>query len=254
MNSKIKKKVNSFLLLSIMLFTIMLAILYIGQNLLYDRERCIWNFKTNIIDNYEYYNYENIIIGSSRAFALDPRRVETLTGKSYINLSTGGSEVTYVYYALKRILDKGVNIKNVYINIPPNNNIKTSLDTSYGERFIRWFVTKREASELDKYKKGTLDKYNNTRFLGDEYIYSDFFDLFKKIKMYILTNVTYTNMTNTLKESKGFFVTGKNDELDFKKVNKTCAVKSLLKYRLKIKDLTLNNASEINITYTKKTH
>ncbi|MDD2898188.1 MAG: hypothetical protein PHI31_05690 [Desulfuromonadaceae bacterium] len=126
-------------------------------------ERTMWLAKAKMIDSYKYRDGDVVIIGSSRAMALNPEFIQSRFGTSAINFSVGGATTPSTYFFIKRILANNPGIKKVYLEFAPINmsSKDTGLSASLGENFIRYVATKEEVEELELDLPGALELYRS---------------------------------------------------------------------------------------------
>lgn len=124
-------------------------------------ERAMWLAKARMIDSYRYKPGDVVIIGSSRAMALNPGQLRKQYGVTAVNFSVGGATTPSTYFFLKRILRNNPGIREVYLEFAPINmsTKDTSLDASLGENFIRYVASEEESEELDADLPGAADMY-----------------------------------------------------------------------------------------------
>jgi hypothetical protein len=125
-------------------------------------ERALWLAKSRMVEGYRYRTGDVVIIGSSRAMAINPERLRKQYNLRAINFSVGGATTPSTYFFLKRVLKNNPGIKKVYLEFAPMNMTKkdTGLEASLGENFIRYSATAEEALELDKDLPGALAMYH----------------------------------------------------------------------------------------------
>ncbi|MFC4322598.1 DUF1574 family protein [Litchfieldia salsa] len=227
-----KKWLTIFLTLLFTILTIGYGLRYSGQQFVYDLERATWEAKDRMIDNIHDYNYDYLILGTSRTLALNPLYLEEKYQTKTINLSVGGATAPSTYYFLERLLEKKIKPKKIYIELNPMNmsSFDTDVNTTLGERFIRFVAEKDEIRELANYEEAALTKYKNIHsFPFNDYFYKTnkmmIDGMFKRFD----DKISDDKMTQTLLTNKGFFLFGK-DTLDFSEINRTIRRQDSINY------------------------
>lgn len=237
-----KKIIFRFTIFSIILFATLKLVAIYTFEYAPNYMATIWKLKSNISKNYDNSLPLNIIIGSSRTLSLNPKKIEILSNEKFINLSVPSAQIPYVYYTLKRIIDRKVKINSIYIDIPASNNMGyRESGGAFNQNFIRYFITKNELSEYKKYNKYSLESYKNTRKFGKEYVNKDLGFL---IKGYIFKRNKNELDKNRLVKDLGYTLMGDPK----RKSNK----EESLKYRKIVFQVASRKVPEIQKIYLKK--
>jgi hypothetical protein len=133
------------------------------QNYAHVPERAMWLAKARMINSYRLKDGDILIMGSSRAMAISPERLQKQFNVNAVNFSVGGATTPSTYFFLKRALNNNPGIRKVYLEFAPINmsSKDTGLDASLGENFLRYVATKEEAIELNTDLPGSLDMYSS---------------------------------------------------------------------------------------------
>jgi len=172
-------------------------------------ERAMWLAKSRMIDNYRYKDSDVIIIGSSRAMAINPERLQQQYNVNAINFSVGGATTPSTYFLIKRLLNNNSKIRKVYLEFAPINmsNKDTGLDASLGENFLRHVATKEEAEELDANLPGALDMYRKIHtFPFTKYVNMKDISLLEGVLIRWRTGKSDDGVAKKLIAQKGWFL------------------------------------------------
>lgn len=199
-----------------------------------------WKLKSSISSNYSDKLPKNIIIGSSRTLALHPTKIKSLAKKEFINLSVPSAEISYVYYTLKRIIDKNIKINSVYIEIPASNN----MSSGFNDHFIRNFVSKDELQEYSKYNEHSLDRYHNTRKYSKDYVNKDLNFFVKGLIKYTILDHSNDLYNNKLLKNGGYTLIGDP--------KRKASTKEALSYRRIVEKVTASSVPTAKKVYLKK--
>lgn len=205
-----QKWLATFLSISLGALFLFYGFRIIGHQYMYDNERATWQAKSEMIDTLKPADYDAIIIGTSRGLAVNPEYFKEHYDLDVINLSAGGANAVSIYYFLERILEHGKPNK-LLIELNPStlSSIDSLIDTTLGERFIRFVATKEEVAELAIYNPSAQTKYNNIRrFPYAEWFNKNILTLIEGIRFRQDTGMNDRDMIDLLKANGGFFLFG----------------------------------------------
>lgn len=192
-------------------------------------ERSIWQAKAEMIENYTYKQDDIVVIGSSRALAINPEQLRQRNQVNAYNFSVTGATTPSTYFFLKRILRNNTGIEKVYLEFSPMNltHQDTALDASLGENFVRYVATEDEAAELDADMPGALKKYREIHnFPYNNFVNIKDMSLLEGVLIRWRTGKTDQKEKRNLQRHKGYFpyadidmsshknITSFNDKID----------------------------------------
>jgi len=151
-----------FLTISLGALSLLYGFRVFGHEYYYDNERATWHAKEQMIETLEPADYDAIILGTSRGLAANPAYFKNIYDYDLINLSVGGANAVSIYYFLERVLERGTPNK-ILIELNPStlSKIDSTVDTTLGERYIRYVATKDEINDLAGYEPSALTKFKN---------------------------------------------------------------------------------------------
>lgn len=205
-NSMNKKAPIIFFLSFFVGLCLWLGLRVILQNYAHMPERAMWLAKARMIDSYRYKDADVVILGSSRAMAINPEQLQKQFATHSINFSVGGATTPSTYFFLKRILNNNPGIKKVYLEFAPINmsSKDTGLDASLGENFLRYVATEKEAEELAVDLPGALDMYRSIHvFPFTKYINMKDISLFESVVIRWRTGKSDDGVALQIIERKG---------------------------------------------------
>jgi len=201
-----KKAIITFFVSFIVGLGLWLGLRVVLQDYAHMPERAMWLAKARMIDSYRYKDGDVLIMGSSRAMAISPERLQKQFNVNAVNFSVGGATTPSTYFFLKRALNNNPGIKKVYLEFAPINmsSKDTGLDASLGENFLRYVATKEEAEELDADLPETLDMFRSIRtFPFTKYINMKDISLFESVLIRWRTGKNDDAVARQIIESKG---------------------------------------------------
>lgn len=182
----------------------------IAHQYVYDNERATWHAKEEMMDTLEPADYDAIILGTSRGLAVNPDYFKSNYDLDIINLSAGGANAVSIYYFLERILERGKPNK-LLIELNPStlSSIDSLIETTLGERFIRFVATEEEVADLASYDGAAQTKYNNIkRFPFPEFFNKNIRTLIEGIRFRQDTDMNDQDMIDLMKNNGGYFIFG----------------------------------------------
>jgi len=215
-----KKAVSLFLVINLILIGGGIFVRIALQNYVCDVDRATWITKAKMIDQLDDTYHGDIILGTSKALALNPQYLNQKYGIDIINLSAGGANPPTIYFFLKRLLNNNVKPHKIYIEISPENlKNDTDINNALGERYLRFLANYNEAVELDEYYPVSLQKYKRMH----TFPYPDYFC--KKWSTLLLgsykrfsTGFSDSKIYNALESNGGFYIFGK-ETIDFSSID-----------------------------------
>ncbi len=175
----------------------------------YIPDRALWKSKGEMIDKYKYKDGDIIIVGSSRAMAINPVQLHQKYHVRAYNFSVGGATTPSTYFFVKRILDENPGARKLYIELTPINMTyqDTSLNASLGENFLRYVATSEEASELDTAFPGAMEKYKRIhRFPFEDYVNIKDISLLEKTLIRLRSGVSDNSYMSQITVCDGFLL------------------------------------------------
>ncbi|MBP3952649.1 DUF1574 family protein [Bacillus suaedae] len=249
-----KKWVIVFLAILLTFLSLTYSLRYTAQQFVYDLERATWKAKSSMIDNINTYSYDYLIIGTSRTLALNPSYLSRNYNTETVNLSVGGATAPSVYFFVERLLEQDIKPKKIYIELNPMNltSHDTNVQTTLGERFIRFVAKKDEAIDLSTYDSSALEKYRRINsFPFNDYFYKDNGTLIEGIRRRLNNRLSDGQMIEKLKDNKGFFLFGK-DTLDFSEINNQINTADAIHYGEYIHTYTTQEIPVLTQVYFKR--
>lgn len=175
----------------------------------YMPERALWLAKARMIKEYKYSDGDVVIIGSSRAMAINPEQLRKQYNVNAVNFSVGGATTPSTYFFLKRILKSNPNIKKVFLEFAPINMSRkdTDLEASLGENFIRYVASVEEAAELEMDLPGALPKHESIHsFPYSKFINMKDVSLLEGLVIRWRTGKTDLGTIQNIVSKRGFFL------------------------------------------------
>lgn len=220
-----KKIVLKFIFFSFLCFLIIKSFAIYAYPYVQSPLKTSWQTKSKMSKNFKKYYNNYVIIGSSRALALNPRRIEDKTEMKFLNLSIASAKIPYVYYTLQRLIKSGAKIDGIYIDIPASNNMKASLKGVFGEKS---FLSYEEVLDLSLYYPNAIEYYEQTRTFGKNYVDENLYKIFKDYIKYNLGKNENRSFSKKLIKKRGHRIFGDGK----------CTKEQALKYRKIVFEIT----------------